>query len=201
MPAKPRKPVRGLPPAAAAPSATVFKLKITLADIKPAIWRRVETPDCTLEALHEVIQRCFNWENYHMWEFAVSREERYGARDDEEMGSTDAGRVSLSQLAARGVKKIAYTYDFGDNWDHVITFEKPVARDAAAKYPRCVAGERAGPPEDCGGPWGYANLLDILADPKHEEYAERLEWVGGEFDPVAFDIKAVNTELAKLKHK
>jgi hypothetical protein len=176
-------------------------LKIALKYITPMIWRRVETPDCTLWDLHAIIQLCMPWYDYHMWDFAVTRTERYGPEDDEEMDYRDADRVKLSQFARRGVKKLTYVYDYGDGWEHVVTFEKPVPRDPKAKYPRCVAGARAGPPEDCGGAPGYDYLLEILANPKHEEYEERLEWLGGGFDPEEFDIDAVNADLRKLKIK
>jgi len=186
---------------AKAPAATIFRLKIALKGMTPMIWRRVETPDCTLWHLHAIIQLCMPWDDYHMWDFAVTRNERYGPDDDQEMDYRDAGRVKLSQLSARGVKKLTYTYDYGDSWEHVITFEKPVARDPKAKYPRCIAGARAGPPEDCGGVWGYAELLEILANPKDEQYEERVAWLGGKRDPEAFNIDAINTDLAKLKIK
>jgi hypothetical protein len=134
-----------------------------------------------------------------MWDFAVTRKERYGLEDDEEMDYRAADRVRLRQLAKRGVKKITYMYDYGDSWGHTITFEKPVARDPKAKYPRCIAGERAAPPEDCGGFPGYEYLVEIMANPKHPEYKERVEWLGGVYDPEAFDIAAVNSELQRLK--
>ena len=180
---------------------TVFRLKISLKYLTPMIWRRVETPDCTLWDLHAIIQLSMPWDNYHMWDFAVTREERYGPEVDREMDYRDADRVKLSQLAERGVKKLAYMYDYGDSWDHVIAIEKPVARDPKAKYPRCIAGERACPPEDCGGFPGYEYLLEILANPKHPQYDERVEWLGGVIDPEAFDIDAINADLQKLKTK
>ena len=83
----------------------------------------------------------------------------------------------------------------GDNWDHTIQVEKMLAAEPGVRYPRCIAGKRACPPEDCGGPWGYGDFLDAIQNPKHERHEEMLEWVGGEFDPEAFDIEAVNEEL------
>jgi hypothetical protein len=186
---------------AAAPPAnagTVFRLKIALTDIAPMIWRRVETPDCTLWDLHQIIQAAMPWADSHMWDFAVTRAERYGPEDDEEMDYRDAAGVTLSSLKERGVKKLSYTYDYGDSWDHAVTFEKPVARDPGAKYPRCVAGARAAPPEDCGGAPGYLNLVALMADPKDPEYAERVEWLGGAYDPEAFDLAAISSRLQKL---
>jgi hypothetical protein len=214
-PAKPTKPA-AKPKSAAKPKAapakaakgdTVFRLKITLDRFTPAIWRRVEVPDCTLEDLHDIIQVCMPWENYHLWEFSAGKR-RFGPEmedDGFDFGFGDesepAHEVHLSDLVKAGVKKLRYTYDFGDSWEHTVAFEKPVARDPQAKYPRCVAGERAGPPEDCGGVWGYANLLEILGNPKHPEHEERLEWTGGPIDPEAFDLDETNKYLQKLNLK
>src|SRR5262249_4936275 len=104
----------------------------------------------------------------------------------------------VGQIANMGYKKFRYTYDFGDNWRHTIQVEKVLAPAAGERYPKCVKGKRACPPEDCGGVWGYAELLEALADPKHKRHEELKEWVGGEFDPEAFDIEAVNDELQAL---
>jgi hypothetical protein len=83
----------------------------------------------------------------------------------------------------------------GDNWGHTIQVEKVLDAGPGVRYPRCLAGKRACPPEDCGGPWGYADLLEAIQDPRHERHEELLEWVGGEFDAEAFDTEAVNEEL------
>jgi len=196
-----RQRILGLPPGPTSAKAadTVHRLKISLKWIVPMIWRRIELPDCSLYDLHAIIQTCMPWESYHMWSFEITRDERYGDQDDEEMEYLSADRIRLDKLAARKVKKFVYLYDFGDGWEHTITFEKPVKRDPKAKYPRCVAGARACPPEDCGGVPGYGRLLEILADPDHAEYEERMEWVGGEFDPEAFDPDAITKELQRLK--
>jgi hypothetical protein len=196
-----RKRPPGLPPGAPAAADTVYRLKISLHWLRPMIWRRVEVPDCTLRDLHRVIQACMPWTNSHMWSFEVSRDERYGDEDDEELDYRSADRVRLSDLAARGVKKFGYLYDFGDSWEHVIAFEKPVARDPEAAYPRCVAGARACPPDDCGGPPGYEHLLAVLADPNHPDHAHMLEWAGGPIDPEAFDQDAANRNLRQLARR
>jgi Plasmid pRiA4b ORF-3-like protein len=101
----------------------------------------------------------------------------------------------LSRVVASGIKKFTYTYDFGDNWDHAILVEKTLEAEPGVRYPRCVGGKRACPPEDCGGPWGYGDFLEAVGDPRHPEHEEMLEWAGGEFDPEAFDIETVNEEL------
>jgi hypothetical protein len=107
--------------------------------------------------------------------------------------------IKLGRLVDKGVKSFGYTYDFGDNWDHLVTVEKTVDADSAAKYPRCTAGKRACPPEDCGGPWSYDDFLQAINDPKHEDHEHLLEWVGGEFDPEEFDLNEVNKKLAAIR--
>lgn len=177
---------------------TVYQIKITLADIKPPVWRRVEITDCTLSNLHQVIQVVMGWDGYHLWAFDIGGEQ-YGEDPTGEMEMINAGNTKLSKVVRAGVKRFRYTYDFGDNWNHVIQIEKVLQADPQVKYPRCVKGSRACPPEDCGGPWGYVNFLEAIRNPDHKSHREMLEWVGGEFDPEAFDIDAVNKGLESLR--
>ena len=109
----------------------------------------------------------------------------------------DEDRMTLNGLIKAHVKRFRYTYDFGDDWDHIVAIEKTQPAAYGQSYPLCVAGKRNCPPEDCGGVWGYAELMEILADPAHPERAERLEWMGEEdFDPEAFDIERTNARFA-----
>jgi Plasmid pRiA4b ORF-3-like protein len=179
-------------------NSTAYQLKITLADIKPPVWRRVEVKDCTLTILHEIIQIVMGWDGYHLWAFEIGGEQ-YGEDPTGEMEMTSARKVKLSQIVQAGVKKFHYVYDFGDHWEHVIQVEKVLEADPQVKYPRCAKGSRACPPEDCGGAWGYGDFLNAIQNPGHESHEEMLEWVGGEFDPEAFDIEAVNKELASVR--
>lgn len=176
--------------------AQIYQLKITLRDVKPPVWRRVLVKDCTLAQLHDIIQTCMGWDGYHLHAFEIGGEQYSAPDPDGMMESEDERKVKLSQVVNQGFKKFTYTYDFGDNWDHIILVEKTLPPEAGVKYPRCIAGKRACPPEDCGGPWGYADLLEVIRNPKHPEYEERLEWAGGEFDPEAFDLEAINEKLA-----
>ena len=107
-------------------------------------------------------------------------------------------QVSLQQVVSRAKDKLIYEYDFGDSWDHELLIEKVFPYEAGKRYPVCLTGKRACPPEDCGGIWGYASFLDAIQDPQHPEHEEMLEWVGGEFDPEAFDLDEVNRELQRL---
>ncbi len=181
----------------------VFQLKVTLQGIKPPVWRRVLVDGAsTLDQVHEVIQAAFGWWNYHLHEFEVG-DARYGVPDEDynpeyDFGppTIDEGQVRLDSVAGEG-SKLDYTYDFGDDWRHRIVVEKVLAADdgAPVTVPACVDGRRACPPEDCGGPWGYEELLAIFADPSHPEHAERREWLGRPFDPDAFEAGDFETNL------
>lgn len=179
--------------------APVYQIKVGLRGAKPPIWRRLEVPaDISLARLHQVIQIAFDWEDSHMHVF----ETPHGAfgTPDPELGHRAETPVTLEQVAPGANDKISYTYDFGDDWEHDIVVEKVLDRDPAVTYPRCTGGRRAAPPEDCGGVWGYAELIDILNDPAHPEHDDRLEWLGlddaTEFNPAEFNAEAVTQALA-----
>ncbi len=179
--------------------AQIYTLKITLANIKPPIWRRVQVKECTLARLHDIIQTCMGWSNSHLHAFEVGGEE-YGEPDPEGMlEQEDDCKLKLGQIVSMGLKRFRYTYDFGDCWDHTIQIEKVLAPDAGVVYPHCVAGKRACPPEDCGGAWGYGTFLEAIQNPKDPEHETMLDWVGGKFDPEAFDIDDVNKQLRHFK--
>ena len=163
--------------------------------------RAVGTPEHPrLDALSSAIHTAFGWAGYHLWVFETECGE-FGIPDPD-MGHRNAATVTLSAVAPRPGARMRCLYDFGDDWRHDIAVEAVSRIVSDVHYPRCTAGRRAGPPEDCGGVWGYADLLEILADPQHEEHAERLEWLGidsaDEFDPAAFDLAEINVELAVL---
>jgi Plasmid pRiA4b ORF-3-like protein len=197
------KPRRGAPKAGkAAPGSKavgrVYQLKITLKDIRPPIWRRVLVPDCSLAGLHEVIQAAMGWENSHLYDFEVGGERYTDPRGLADLDMEDASRARLSQVARKEKAKFRYTYDFGDNWQHEVLVEKFLLPEEGQEYPVCVAGKRACPPEDVGGPWGYMEFAEAIRDPEHERHEEFLEW-RGEFDPEEFDLDAVNEKLRRLR--
>jgi len=180
----------------------VYQFKITLRETKPPIWRRFQVPDCTLGALHEVIQTVMGWEHSHMHQFIINNayygEAVFGEMEpDLEMKDEDG--ILLSQIIKEVKKKVrfVYEYDFGDGWQHEILFEKSVEAEPNGKYPRCLEGERACPPEDVGGVWGYVDFLEAMGNPKHEEHRNMKEWIGGKFDPEKFSVDAVNKGLRK----
>ncbi|WP_327241116.1 plasmid pRiA4b ORF-3 family protein [Streptomyces sp. NBC_01320] len=182
-----------------APGKVVHKIKVTLRGSRPPVWRRLEVPSgTTLQQLHHLIQAAFGWEGYHMWAFETPQD-RYGVAD-RELGIRSAASKRLDQVAPSVGDKLSYTYDFGDDWEHDILVEAITDAEAGTPYPRCLTGRRACPPEDCGGMWGYEYLIEILADPGHEEHDERLEWLGldtaDQFDPAAFDLAEVNSALS-----
>ena len=188
-------------PASPAAKGSVFQLKVTLNDTKPPVWRRVLVDgSSTLDHLHEVIQAAFGWWNSHLHEFEVGRT-RYGVPDpDEDWGqpAQDERRTRLNAIAGEG-SAFRYTYDFGDNWDHRIVIETVKPAAAGVKVPACVDGRRACPPEDCGGTWGYRELLEILTDPTHPEHDERREWIGRPLDPEAFDAADFEDNLRNAR--
>ena len=114
------------------------------------------------------------------------------------MEGEDTRKVTLATLVRGEKAKFLYEYDFGDSWDHELLVEKVLPAEAEKRYPVCLTGKRACPPEDCGGIWGYASLLEAIRDPEHPEHDEMVEWVGDEFDPEAFDLDEVNRELHHL---
>lgn len=185
-------------------TAAVHQIKVTLKGFRPPIWRRLQVPsDIRLSDLHDVIQVAMGWTNSHLHQF-YDGESYYGvptgdAFDDLEM--QNEARYHLNQLAPEPKDKLVYEYDFGDSWTHEILVEKVLPVDPAATYPVCLTGRRACPPEDCGGVWGYAELLEALADPEHPEHEEMTDWVGGEFDPEHFDLGVTNRILKQLAPK
>jgi hypothetical protein len=167
---------------------------------KPPIWRRVIVrADITLARLHQVIQLAMGWENAHLHRFIVGR--IVYARSDAELGedTLDEAEYTLADLALRARKKFIYDYDFGDGWNHELLVEKLLPPDTAFKHPVCIAGGMACPPEDFGGIPGYYEMLAALENPKHPYHEDRKEWIGGEWDAVAFDADEVNAALKHLK--
>jgi hypothetical protein len=183
----------------------LFQFKITLAGMKPPIWRRIQVRDCTLGDLHKMIQVVMGWENCHRHQFLIDSE-RYGApsRDDLDFGleMKNEKKITLSQIVPKSGKKVRfrYEYDFGDGWLHEIAFEEFAKPEVNAKYPRCLDGARSGPPEDIGGIGGYEEYLEAIADPKHEQHEEMLEWIG-DWDAERFSVEAINKGLSGLSRR
>ncbi len=178
--------------------AQMYQLKVTLRGIRPPIWRRIQVSgETTLGELHDVLQIVMGWENYHLHAFTANGTQ-YGSPDPEwELDMEDEDDVTVAQVLSAPPAKISYEYDFGDSWEHVVALEKIIPPDLDTHYPYCLKGKRACPPEDCGGPWGYESLLRAMADPRDSEHDTLLEWVGGPFDPEAFDLDAINKRFPR----
>ncbi|WP_346094601.1 plasmid pRiA4b ORF-3 family protein, partial [Pseudonocardia benzenivorans] len=177
----------------------IFELEIVLTEVAPAVRRRVQVPgEVDLSVLHEVVQSVMGWTNSHLHEFEIAGR-RYGIPDPDWPGQdvADESKGKLFRLVKAG-DRFGYVYDFGDNWTHEITVEAVVAAEPGVRYPRCVAGQGACPPEDVGGIWGYEDFQAVLADPAHPDHAERLEWAGGPFDPHRFDPDEADRALEWL---
>jgi hypothetical protein len=184
-------------------SERVYQFKITLKGIKPPIWRRIQTKDCTLDKLHEHIQKAMGWTNSHLHQFEIGGV-RHGdpallceGWENEEQ-PVNSLKTKVSQIVPKNGKRFRfnYEYDFGDGWEHEILFEGCSQAEKGIRYPLCVEGERACPPEDVGGPYGYANYLEAIADPNHEQHEDFMEW-GGAFDPEEFNAKAATREMRR----
>lgn len=179
----------------------VYQFYIVLLGIKPRIWRRIQVPATySFWDLHVAITDSMGWLDYHLHEFEMvnPRTERkvlIGMPDDEYPDEREVfpdDKEKIARYFTLENRHAQYAYDFGDGWQHRIELEKIIPRHENIEYPRCLAGRRACPPEDCGGIGGYANLLEALADPDHEEHEQLLTWVGEEYDSEAFDPTEVN---------
>ena len=184
----------------------VFRFKVTVLEVEPTIWRRFEVPATyNFWDLHVAIQDVMGWQDYHLHEFRLQGSEKgvpvlVGLPDDE----SDAGRQTLPgwQTAVREFisqrgQVVRYEYDFGDGWEHEVVLEEVLFAEEGIAYPRCVAGERACPPEDCGGPSGYAEFLAAIRDPGHARHADLIEWIGEAFDAEEFDPSRVQFDDPK----
>jgi hypothetical protein len=186
------------PKAPGMPHTHCYFLRVSLDEVKPAIWREFAVPSSiTLDLLHDMLQVILGWEDYHLHEFTFG--ERRFTEDPEEpdQGEEEWGAV-LSTLVGKTKQKFSYAYDFGDGWHHTITVER-ISQVPADHYVEisCLAGKRACPPEDVGGPSGYASYRKAMARRRHPDHEDMLRW-RGEFDSERFDRVEVNAELAKL---
>ncbi len=176
------------------PSQSIYQFRITLEEVKPAVWRRIQVPSSyNFWELHVAIQNAMGWEDYHLHEFEVvnlktGRPQRIGSEGAEECAS--GKKVKIEDCFSMENNMAFYEYDFGDGWSHNIVLEKILPVDPSKSYPLCLDGKNACPPEDCGGPWGYEELLKVLKNPRHADHKDAVEWIGDK----NFDSKAFRTE-------
>jgi hypothetical protein len=187
-----------------------YQFKIQLKNVtKPPVWRQVLVPEkFTFHDLHQLIQLAFGWENCHLYQFSPTG---YGSnpviaiplKDDWEQPDRNAKTTKLEEFFTTEKQSFVYIYDFGDDWTHQIVLEKILSEEL--KHPVCLAGKGACPPEDCGGPWGYENIKQILANPSHEEYEGMKEWLclddDEEWDANLFDREEINKVLQRIFNK
>ena len=190
----------------AALPAPLYHLEVVLNHVKPQVRRRLQVPgNANLGWLHAVIQVALGWTNSHLHQFCDGErtisDPAFELDEFEDSPPVlDERKVTLMQVAPRRLDELLYEYDFGDSWEHTVTVAKILDPDAAAaKVALCLDGARACPPDDCGGAWGYEDLLKIIRNPRHKEHKTMLEWLGHPFDPEAFDLNKANTFLRKLK--
>jgi len=178
----------------------IYQIKVTLQESKPPIWRRIQVPsDITLAKLHRILQVVMGWSDSHLHQFTVGETHFGEPHPDYFFEMHNEKRYKLNQIVPGEGFKFDYEYDFGDSWGHVLLVEKILPAEPGAQYPVCLKGVRACPPEDVGGIWGYQGFLEAIRDPDHPEHDQMLEWIGGEFHPLAFDLEAVNRGLKRLR--
>jgi hypothetical protein len=176
-----------MPPKRRPGPSTIHQIKVTLLEVETPVWRCLHVAsDIELFRLHRVLQAAMGWRNAHPHEFRIGGSQGGGSTPE---------RATLADVAPVEGASLLYCYDFGDGWEHEIVVERIAAPVPEQRYPMCLDGARACPPEDCGGPPGYAHLVEALGDPHHPEHDELLDWVGGSFEPDTFDRDAINVRL------
>jgi hypothetical protein len=178
-------------------------LRIELLDSDPLIWRELEIPtSITLKVLHDIVQIAMGWFDQHLWAFTIGKQ-RYGLPTDEDWGTEpqrDAAKVRLRDVLAPRKTTIDYTYDFGDRWEHRLTITRVRSGAPDLGYPRYIAGERNGPPEDCGGIPGFYAMLEALNNPDHPNHDEVAEWLD-EYDPNVIDELPLKIALGRIANR
>ena len=189
--------------AAIPPSKRLYQFKVTLLEIEPLIWRRIQIKDCSVDKLHECIQTAMGWTNSHLHRFEIlgivhGDPELLCGNPDCFVGTNSLETMVSEIVPQSGVRfHFSYEYDFGDRWQHEVLFEGCLSANQGVRYPLCLEGERACPPEDVGGVSGYEGFLEVIADPSHAEHEEWIKWVGGDYDPTRFDPKAASKAMQR----
>lgn len=185
-------------PDANAGANVALVMKVVLDDVEPVIWRRVSVPmHFTLAQLHDVFQVAMGWRNLHLHAFIVDGVSYTSLDDDLDEDDVDEGDVRLDAVLHAG-QRFTYHYDFGDDWLHVVEVEFAVSDATLSRHATCLDGQRACPPEDCGGPSGYEEFLTILKDPGDPEHREIIARLSATFDAAAFNRELVNTRLGEM---
>ena len=191
----------------AATIVQIYQIKISLMVLKPLIWRRVLVPsNFSFHEFHLSIQDAMGWENDHLYGFKIPTKGKVAAKASyfrtpgviiDDSTEIDPELILVEKFFNTPKQEILYMYDFGDDWLHKIVLEEILEPVSKQKYPICIEGEKACPPEDCGGIYGYANLLNVIKNPDDPEYEDMVDWLGEDFDPEDFDPKKVKFYFQK----
>jgi hypothetical protein len=182
-------------------SKRLYQFKVTLLDIDPPIWRRIQVKDCSIDKLHECLQSAMGWTNSHLHRYEIQGivcgDPDLVCDDPESFVGINSRETMVSQIVPQSGSRFRflYEYDFGDRWRHEVLFEGCLASDGGVRYPMCLEGERCCPPEDVGGVSGYQEFLEVIADSSHPEYDQWMTWAGGAFDPERFDPQAATRDM------
>lgn len=180
----------------------IYQLRIQLQEAEQAVWRKVRVPATVpLARLHKVFQVVMGWSDSHLHEFRIGAM-RFGIPDpdfQEEQPIIAERRAVLQEVLKPSISRFSYLYDFGDGWEHEVLIEGTGTISEDERPLLCLAGANACPPDDVGGPGGYADFLQAIANPKHKEHRHYLQWCGGAFDPKGFDLQSVNRSLARVR--
>ncbi|OYV41440.1 MAG: hypothetical protein B7Z80_01660 [Rhodospirillales bacterium 20-64-7] len=184
-------------------AASIARLKINLDDVEPKVMRRLEVPfSIRLDRLHQTLQVALGWTDTHLFEIRV-RGVGWGIPyPDWGDNPLDARKATLASIVEdTGAKTLRYLYDFGDGWEHTIKIEHLADPLPDVLYPRLIEASGRCPPEDVGGPWGYAEFLEALANPKHEQHADTRRWIDEDFDPRQVPAGRLTANIGKLARK
>lgn len=185
--------------------AEIFQLRIDLQDSKPPIWRRILVEkNITFYDLHQILLIVMDWHGGHLYEFEINETRISDIYPDDDFMDfrdppMDASKTKLTKMKLAAGMKFTYIYDFGDYWVHKIKVEKVLPRDPNIQYPTCTKGKLNTPPDDCGGIYGFYEMLDIIADPTHPEFQNMVDWLGEGYDPSHFDLGEINEILQDME--
>ena len=190
--------------------SNIYQFKLTLRGLTPLIWRRIQVPEnYSFWDLHVAIQDSMGWFDSHLHQFEMNdpntNEETTIITPFQEDSSDEdmvlEQQAKIKEYFSNTNTNAIYTYDFGDSWEHQIVLEKIMTISEGVRYPQCIAGKRSCPPEDCGGTWGYQQLLEVIKDPNHEDYEEQVEWLEDDFNSETFNKDSIIFEDPKERLK
>jgi len=181
-------------------NGSIYQLKVTMRGSKPPIWRRLQVAgDVSLGKLHQIMQAAMGWYDCHLHQFEVDGISYSDPDQDYGLRMRNERSVRLDQVAPRVKDRLLYEYDFGDSWCHKIVVEAIMSPQPGVLYPRCLAGRRARPPENCGGMWRYSKILEARKDPDHPDRDAVQEWMSYPLDPEAVDLEVINKSLRLVR--